>query len=471
MTTECNAAKLELEGVGRRRVEADFSGGQVSSDGGAVLARQAAERLRLPQRLAECFRDHRNPDLIEHRVEELLAQRIYGLVLGYEDLSDHEAISRDPLMATLVGKSDPEGKDRRHDKDRGVALASPSTLGRVERTPEDANESSRYGKVVCNFDALQEVFVQVFIESHDRPPPRLLLDLDPTDIELHGDQEGRFFHGYYRHHCYLPMYLFCGDYPLAVKLRPSNIDAPLGAVEMLAPVVQALQAAFPEVDIIIRGDSAFSREWLMSWCEQQGIEYVFGLARNQRLEKSIAKQMEKARRKHLQTGEPRRLFRDFNYRTLSSWSRKRRVVGKAEYLSKGANPRFVVTSLSAGQLEKRDLYEQMYCARGEMENRIKEQQLDLFADRASSHTFRGNEVRLWLSMAAHLLVVTIRRFGLADTELASAQAGTLRTKLFKIGAIVTVSVRRVYIRLSSAFPWKSLLTTALARLRAPPLSC
>lgn len=471
MTTGCTAEKLQLEGVGRRRLEADFSGGRVSSDGGALLVRQAAERLQLPQRLAECFRDYRNPDLIEHSVEELVAQRIYGLVLGYEDLNDHEAISRDPLMATLVGKSDPEGKDRRHDKDRGVALASPSTLGRVERTPEDANESSRYGKVVCNFDALGDVFVQAFIESHDRPPPTVVLDLDPTDIELHGDQEGRFFHGYYRHHCYLPMYLFCGDYPLAVKLRPSNIDAPLGAVEMLAPVVEALRQAWPGVHIIIRGDSAFSREWLMSWCEQQGLDYVFGVSRNQRLEKALAKQMEQARREHLQTGGPARVFRDFKYRTLNSWSRSRRVVGKAEYLGKGANPRFVVTSLSPRQFEKRYVYEDVYCARGEMENRIKEQQLDLFADRASSHTFRGNEVRLWLSMAAHLLVVTIRRLGLADTELASAQANTLRTKLFKIGAIVTVSVRRVYIRLSSAFPWKSLFTTALARLRAPPLPC
>jgi hypothetical protein len=367
-------------------------------------------------------------------------------------------------MATAISKPDPEGEQRRA-KDRGQGMASPSTLGRVERTPEDADHRSRYAKVVADFDKLRDSFVQRFIERFDRAPPRLVLDLDPSDVELHGQQEQRFFHGYYREHCYLPMYLFCGEFPLAVVLRPSNIDGSLGAVELLAPVVRQIRAAFPDVHLIVRGDSEFCREELMSWCEAQGVDFVFGMARNPRLERAIGKQLEQARRQCLSTGEPARVFRHFFYRTLTSWSRKRRVIGKAEYLPKGANPRFVVTSLSAAEFEKRYLYEELYCARGEMENRIKEQQLDLFGNRASCHQFRGNQVRLWLSMAAQWLEACLRQMALQGTELATAQAATLRTKLLKIGALVTLSVRRVYVRLSSAFPLKHLFASALARLQ------
>lgn len=465
--TECNGERMHFQGLGRRRVEADFSGGQLSSDGGVLLLREVDQRMGLSEGMAECFTDYRRPELIEHSVAQLLAQRTYALVQGYEDLSDHAQLTRDPLMATAISKPDPEGT-KRGSKDRGQGMASPSTLGRVERTPEHADRGSRYAKVVADFDKLREFFVQRFIERFHRAPPRLILDLDPSDVPLHGEQQQRFFHGYYREHCYLPMYLFCGQFPLAVVLRPSNIDGSLGAVELLAPVIDQIRAAFPEVHLIVRADSGFCRDELMSWCESQSVDYVFGMARNPRLERAIATQLEQARRQYLRTGQPARVFRHFFYRTLSSWSGKRRVIGKAEYLPKGANPRFVVTSLSAAQFEKRYLYEEMYCARGEMENRIKEQQLDLFGNRASCHKFRGNHVRLWLSMAAHWLVVCLRQDALQGTELATAQAGTLRTKLLKIGALVTVSVRRVYVRLSSAFPLKQLFVSALARLRPAP---
>ena len=470
MTPQTMTKKLELEGLGRRRVEADFSAGRVSSDGGGLLLREVDKRLRLTQRLAWCFHDFRNPDLIEHSVRELIAQRVYGLVLGYEDLSDHEQLSRDPLFAAMVGKVDLEGRDRARTRDVGKALASPSTLGRIERTKETANDKTRYEKVLCDFDAVAALFVELFIESYKHPPGVVVLDLDPSDVPLHGTQEQRFYHGYYGHHCYLPLYAFCGGQPLAVELRPSNIDGAKGVDKMLMLTVEQLRAAWPDVRIIIRGDSGFCREWLMSWCEQRpGVDYVFGLARNERLVGAIAQQMEQARREYLQTHQAARRFRDFRYRTLKSWTRRRRVVGKAEYLAKGENPRFVVTSLPASEYERRYLYEELYCARGEMENRIKEQQLDLFGDRASCHEFRGNKVRLWLSMAAHLLVEGLRRLALEGTELAKAQASTLRVRLFKIGALMTVSVRRVQVRFSSAFPMQNLFTVILQRLRAPPL--
>jgi hypothetical protein len=463
--------KLVLEDLGRRRVEVDFSAGHVSSDGGALLLREVDQRLELTKRIAEeCFTDHRNPNLIEHTVADLIRQRTYGIVQGYEDLNDHDRLSRDPLLATIVGKSDPVGHHRRLERDRGKPLASASTLGRIERTAADADATSRYEKVVCDFGAMGRLFAQIFIESFDSPPLQLTLDLDPSDVTVHGEQEQRFYHGYYGHYCYLPIYLYCGQHPLAVKLRPSNIDGALGAVEFLEPVVTQLREKWPDLRILIRGDSGFCREGLMAWCEGNNIDYVLGMARNSRLVGAIAKQMEQARREHLRSGRSARRFRSFWYRTLKSWSRKRRIVGKAEYSAKGANPRFVVTSLAAREYERRYVYEELYCARGEMENRIKEQQLDLFGDRASCHAFRGNEIRMWLSMAAQILIVALRRLALAGTELAQAQAGTLRVRLLKIGALVAVSVRRVYIRLSSAFPLQDLLAVALQRLRSPPVA-
>ena len=469
MTFGSATEKLRFEVLGRRQVEADFSAGHVSSDGGGLLLREVDRRLRLTERLTHCFHDLRAPNLIEHKVRELIAQRVYGLALDYEDLNDHEQLSRDPLFATIVGKVDPEGRDRARDKDVGKALASPSTLGRIERTKETADKKTRYEKIVCDFDAVAALFVVLFIESFEHPPGVVVIDLDPSDVELHGDQDRRFYQGYYRHHCYLPLYAFCGEHPLGFKLRPSDIDGAKGADAMLLDTFRQLRVAWPDVQVIVRGDSGFCRDWLMRVCEDiPGLDFVFGLARNERLTRAIALQMERARREHLQTGEPARRFRDFSYRTHRSWSRRRRVVGKAEFLAKGENPRFIVTSLPASEYEKRYLYEELYCARGEMENRIKEQQLDLFGDRASSHTFRGNEVRLWLSMAAHLLVVGLRQLALEGTELARAQASRLRLRLLKIGALVKVSVRRVHIRLSTAFPGQDLFKIVLQQLRAAP---
>jgi hypothetical protein len=472
--TQCNASrdsqKLLFERAGRRRVEADFSAGQVSSDGGGLLLREVDRRLGLTRRMAGCFTDHRDPELVEHTVEQLLAQRIYGLALGYEDLTDHHGLSRDPLLATLVGKDDVQGLERHNRKDSGQALASPATLGRLERTGEQLDSTNRYEKIVVHPERLADLFLTIFIESFEHPPARLVLDFDPSDIELHGQQEQRFYHGYYRHHCYLPMYVFCGQHPLLVRLRSSNRDGADGTVELLATIVERIRSAFPDVHLIVRGDSGFCREELMSWCEANAVDYVLGLARNKRLEAAIGRQMERARRGHLQTGRPARRFRDFRFRTLNSWSRTRRVVGKAEYLSKGPNPRFVVTTLPARQFECRYVYEELYCARGEMENRIKEQQLDLFGDRASGHEFETNSLRVWFSAAAHLLIVGLRRLALKDTDFARAQASTLRTKLLKLGALVRISVRRIYIQLSSACPFKEVITSALRRLRVAPVT-
>jgi len=460
--------KLQWEDLGRRRVEADFSAGRVSSDGGGLLLREVDRCLQLTQRLSECFEDHRNAKATEHSVRELVAQRVYAVALGYEDLNDHQQLSRDPLFAAIVGKADVEGRRRTRNADLGQPLASPSTLGRLERTKETANKSSRYEKIVGDFEAIGRLFVDVFIESFDAAQDEVVVDLDPSDVPLHGNQEQYYYHGYYRHHCYLPLYAYSGAHPLAVVLQPSSQDGAKGAKKFLSQLVEQLRAAWPKVGIVVRGDSGFCRDWLMSWCEKKSVDYVFGVARNKRLQAAIKQQMEKARREHLQTGKSARRFRSFQYRTRASWSRKRRVIGKAEYLSKGANPRFIVTSLSASEWEKQGLYEKLYCARGEMENRIKEQQLDLFGNRASCHTFRGNEIRLWLSMAAHLLIVGLRRLALDGTALARAQAATLRVKLLKIGALVTVTARRVYVRLSSAYPLQSLLSTALERLQELP---
>ena len=472
MKTECSnevrCAKADLGRVGRRRLEVDFSAGRVSSDGGVFLLRAADLHGDVLGRFARCFTDHRRPERVEHTVEELLRQRVYGLALGYEDLNDHDELSRDPLLATVIGKVDPLGEARLHAKDQGVAAASASTLGRLERTRADANASSRYAKVVCDFEAFQKTAVDVFVESFDRPPSQLILDLDPSDIPLHGQQEQGFFHGYYDHYCYLPNYVYCGEWPLAVRLRPSNIDGSAGSEELVAPLIMQLRAAFPGVQLIVRGDSGFCREALMAWCESQDVDYVFGLAKNPRLKAEIAGAMANSKKEFERTGKPARRFRTIRYRTLKSWSRRRRVIAKAEYLSKGENPRFIVTSLSARQFRPRELYETLYCARGEMENRIKEHQLGLFGTRVSAHRFRANHLRVWLSMMAHLLIVILRNKGLRGTELARAQASSLRNRLLKIGALISISVRRVYARLSTAFPRKSLFFETLQRLPPAP---
>ena len=473
MTTECNSSYLDFPMLGSREVLADFDGGDISSDGGALLLSQTERLTGVIRQFAACFTDHRNPDLTEHTAEELIAQRVYALALGYEDLNDHDDLRTDPLLATVVGKADPKGEARRRQRDRGKALAGKSTLNRLELTLVGADKESRYKKVVCRTHDVERLFVSLFVQAHSRPPERIVLDLDATDDPIHGHQLGRFFHGYYKNFCYLPLYIFCGDHLLCARLRPSDIDACAGSVKHLKRIVTQLREAWPGVKIVVRADSGFCRESIMAWCEADGVDYVLGLAQNTRLKGMIAAEQERARAEFERTKEPARVFTDLQYRTLDSWSRERRVVAKAEHLAKGGNPRFVVTSLPAAGRAARPLYEQDYCGRGEMENRIKEQQLHLFADRTSAHSMRGNQVRLFFSSIAYVLLEALRRLGLAGTELAEAQCQTIRLKLLKIGALVRVTVRKVWVKLSSSCPYAEAFRRVhanLARLR-PPLKC
>ena len=384
MATECNSSYLDFPMLGSREVLADFDGGDISSDGGALLLRETERLTGIVRQFAACFTDHRKPDLVEHTAEELIAQRVYALALGYEDLNDHDDLRRDPLLATVVGKADPTGKARRRPRDRGKALAGKSTLNRLELTPVGADEDSRYKKIACRTHDVERLFVTLFLQAHSRPPERIVLDLDATDDPIHGHQLGRFFHGYYKNFCYLPLYIFCGDHLLCARLRPSDIDACAGSVKHLKRIVAQIREAWPGVKIVVRADSGFCREEIMAWCEANGVDYVLGLAQNTRLKGMIAAEQEQARVEYERTKEPARVFTDLQYRTLDSWSRERRVVAKAEHLAKGANPRFVVTSLTAEGRAAKPLYEEDYCGRGEMENRIKEQQLHLFADRTSA---------------------------------------------------------------------------------------
>jgi hypothetical protein len=447
-------------------VLACFDGGRITSDAGALLLRQVDSHFRFLEQFAACFTDHRDPELIEHSALDLLKQRVYGICLGYEDLNDHDRLRFDPLLATAIGKTDPLGDERVHEIDRGKPLAGKSTLNRLELTPVGADEESRYKKVVGHLSRIEDFLVDVFRQQHPTPPKRIVLDLDSTDDPLHGQQLGRFFHGYYGHYCYLPLYIFCGDHPLAAVLRPSNIDASAGSLEHVQRIVRRLRERWPDVAIVLRADSGFCREPIMRWCEANGVDYLFGLAKNQRLLRAIGREMHQAKEAFQLTGRPARVFKDFEYRTHKSWSRARRVVGKAEHLAGDkANPRFVVTSLSPEALAAPALYEEEYCARGDMENRIKEQQLELFADRLSCETMRANQLRLYFATVAYVLMRALREYGLKDTPLAKAQCGTIRVKLFKIGARVTVSVRRVLVSLSESYPFQELFARVWANLR------
>ncbi len=388
--------------------------------------------------------------MIEHTVEELLGQRIYGLCLGYEDLNDHDQLRTDPMLAVAVNKADPLGERRRQASDRGKALAGRCTLNRLELTGAEVDEQERYKKIAMDPDRIDGWMVDAFVESHESAPEEMVLDLDATDDPIHGQQEGRFFHGYYRHYCYLPLYIFSGEHLLCARLRCSNIDGAAGSVEELERIVGRIRQSWPEVSIVIRADSGFCRDDLLRWCEDHHVDYVMGLANNDRLKSESAEAMTQAEAEFNATGRPARVFKDFRYRTRHSWTSERRVVGKAEFLDKGANPRFVVTSLSPERLGARALYEDFYCARGDMENRIKEQQLGLFADRTSAATMRANQLRLYLSSAAYMLMHALRRLGLKQTPLARAQCQTIRLKLLKIGAQVRLTVRHVWISMSGS---------------------
>ncbi|HMD76620.1 MAG TPA: IS1380 family transposase [Terracidiphilus sp.] len=447
--TECNQETFAFTAHFSRRVEAGFTAGRVSSDGGALLLREVERKINLLGRLAACFSDGRAPLLVKHQLSEMLAQRIYGLALGYEDLNDHEQLRSDPLLALLAGKRELE-----------EPLAGKSTLNRLEL----AGRSLRYHKIGYSPPALDRLLTDLYLESHTVPPAQIVLDLDATDIPLYGHQPERFFHGYYDSYCYLPLYIFAGDQLLCARLRPANQDAAKGSVEEVERIVAQLRERWPAVRIVLRADSGFCREELMAWCEANRVDYAFGLARNQRLAKIIGAEMQQARRQHQTTGTAARVFAEFNYQTRKSWSRARRVVAKAEYLDKGENPRFVVTSLTADEWAAQPLYEDFYCARGEMENRIKEQ-MCLFADRLSTDEMKGNQLRLYFSALAYTLVEALRRLGLKGTEWAEAQVDTIRRKLFKIGAILRISVRRIVLQMSSAYPWKDIYARTFHALR------
>jgi hypothetical protein len=462
--TQCTPMLFDFQPLDKREVVAAFNGGRVTSDAGALLLREVEAKFGFIAQFARCFTDYRDPDCITHTLEELLKQRIFGLCLGYEDLNDHEQLRYDPLLAVLVGKKDPLGQDR-PGRDKGKALAGKSTLNRLELTPVRANADSRYKKIVAHLDAMQQFFVQAFVQQYAVPPQRIVLDVDATDFALHGHQLGRFFHGYYDEHCYLPLYIFCGDFPLLALLRPANLDEPVGLLKHLKRIVASLRQAWPSVQILVRGDSGFCREPLMHWCEENGVDFLFGLAKNQRLLRMVGAEMHQAKQQFEATNTPARVFKDFTYQTRKTWSRERRVVGKAEHLAKGENPRFVVTSLRSEAFDAQTLYEQEYCARGNMENRIKEKKLFLFADRVSCQTMRANQVRMGLSTVAYILMRALRDFGLRETELAQAQCNTIRVKLLKIGATIQVSVRRVVLALSEAFPFQTIFQRAWENLR------
>jgi hypothetical protein len=452
--TECIQSDFRFKACGKREIVAKFDGGTISSDGGAFLLRQTDQRLNLLPRLANCFLDGRNQEQVEHSIAEMLSQRIYGLALGYEDINDHEQLRQDPVFGILAGREELERP-----------LAGKSTLNRMEL---GTGINSRYKKITFWKEAVDELLVQVFIESQAKAPAEIILDVDTTDLPLHGQQEGRFFHGYYDSYCYLPLYIFCGEHVLCARLREANHDAAFGSLREIRRIVAPIRAAWPEVKISLRGDSGFCRNELMSWCENNGVKYIFGLARNQRLRKIIGAAMHEATQQWKQTGKPARVFSEFLYQTKKTkkggWERERRVVAKAEHIDGKENPRFVVTNLTSEEGAAQALYERQYCGRGDMENRIKEQ-FSLFADRVSSETIRSNQMRLYLSAMAYILVSGLRRLGLQGTELADAQVSTIRTKILKIGAQIRVTVRKVWVSMASSYPWPTLYAQVWANLR------
>jgi hypothetical protein len=456
MPTECSADLFGFARVAGRDLVASFDGGRMTSNAGAVLLGATDRAVRLVERFARCFADRRSPELIEHSVARLVGQRVYALAMGYEDLNDHDELRHDPVMAVLAGKLEARRPDC-------APVAGKSTLNRLELSRP---EPSRYHKISHDGVAIEGLFVDLFLEAHQQAPKQIVLDLDATDDPLHGEQEGRFFHGYYGNYCYLPLYVFCGRHLLAAKLRPSNIDAAAGSVEEVARIVGQIRRRWPAVRVLLRADSGFVREELMAWCEESGVDFLFGLARNERLVDAITGELAEAEAESRRTGKPARRFKEFMWTTRKSWSRRRRVIAKAEWTQGEANPRFLVTSLTADENEARYLYETVYCARGEMENRIKECQLDLFADRTSTATMRANQLRLWFASMAYALICALRRIALDKTQFTKATCGTIRLKLLKIGALVRISVRRITLAMSSACPYQQEFAAAHRALAA-----
>jgi len=456
MPTECIPDLFGFAPVERREVVASFDGGSITSDAGGLLLGAADRAIGLIERFAGCFVDRRDGMLIEHEVRTLVGQRVFGLALGYEDLNDHDHLRHDPLFAVLAGKLAARRKDC-------AAVAGKSTLNRLERSRA---EPTKYHKIAHDGAAIEDLLVEVFLEAHERAPSQIVLDLDATDDPLHGEQEGRFFHGYYDCYCYLPLYVLCGRHLLASKLRRSNIDASAGSVEEVARIVARVRRRWPRTRLLLRADSGFAREALMAWCEANDVDYVFGLARNERLSGEIEGQLAAAQAESQRTGRPARRFKDFLWTTRDSWSRRRRVIAKAEWTAGKANPRFIVTSLGRHEVKARPLYEKIYCARGDMENRIKECQGELFADRTSSATMRANQLRLWFASMAYVLLCALRRIALSHTRFAKASCGSIRLALLKIGALITVSVRRVKFAMASGYPYQVDFRAAHALLTA-----
>ena len=472
------AQPLEVsQNLGGRDLVWRFDGGDITSDGGALVLKKLEERTGILRRFAACFTDYRKADQIEHPLLDLVGQRVFGLALGYEDLNDHDELRSDPMLAVALSKDDVKGEQRRRAQDRGKALAGKSTLNRLELTAPDYGGSPRQKdsdkpetkKIVVDPESIDALLVDLFLDAHEQAPERIILDLDATDDILYGQQEGRFYHGHYHDYCYLPLYVFCGEHLLCARLRMSNIDASADSVEELEPIVARIRQRWPAVKIRLRGDGGFCREKLMAWCEREGMEYIFGLAQNARLKKQIAPEMAQAEKQYEETKAPARVFTEFFYSTKDTWSRERRVIAKAEHIVGKANPRFVVTSLPPQQMAAQELYEKGYCARGDCpENRIKEQQLDLFADRTSTGKMWSNQLRLYFSSITYVLMQTLRRTALVGTALEKAQCGTIRRKLFKIGAQIRITVRKVWISMASSYPWQGLYQQVWSNLQFQP---
>jgi hypothetical protein len=473
--TDCTNQPLLFQDLYRRRVVADFWGGTLSSDGGVLLLRQVDNHLGLTLAVADCFHDYRNRVFVDHSVRELVTQRIFGLALGYEDLNDHQRLRLDPLLATACEKRDPWGRDRFNPVDRGIALAGASTLNRLELSN---NRVGRCHKLPHDAAKLQACLLNLGVRCLPKHASEIVLDLDAMGHLIHGLQEGRYFNAFYGGYCYLPLYVFVGTIPLWAQLRTSHSDAADGVVPALEQIVTAIRKRCRQARIIVRGDSGFCRDAIMRWCEGQSeVYYCLGLAKNSALIDQLEPALAKARAQWCLTGGVAvRVFMEFGYKTRSqTWGRSRRVIGKAEITAHGDNPRFVVTNLppegfaeeqDPTRLSPRRLYEELYCARGNMENMLKQQVLDLEADRLSSHHLASNQLRLWFATFAYLLLERLRSTGLVGTELAQATVGSVRLKLLKVAAQVTVSVRRVYVQLSSAYPFQQMFRLCQRRLLA-----
>jgi hypothetical protein len=468
---------IEFQRHFRQDIHADFRGSRVSSDGGILLLREVDRKQKIIEQAATCFRDFRKREYVEHELPTLLRQRVMGLCLGYEDLNDHDFLQGDPLLALACGRRDVFGKDRHHKRNHGKCLASSSTLGRLELAcppiGEDTPVTDRYHKVTFDPVAGQNLFTQVFMQSHKKPPKEIILDLDATDFPLHGHQEDRFFHGYYDCYCYLPLYIFAGNHLLWAELRPSNQDAATGAPEAVARIVSQLRSdpRWKRCRIIVRADSGFCRDSLMSWCEANNVHFILGLAKNARLKRAVGRTMGQVIELCAQSEEAVTCYSRLRYRTRKSWARERVVTAKVEALpglrngeKVKANHRFIVSSLPVDEYAPETLYRQQYCPRGDMENRIKEQQLDLFAGRMSTQRMWSNQIRLWMASVAYVLLDALRRTGLSGTAMAKAQCGTIRLRLLKIGALIRVTARRIWVHLSGHHPAEPVFRAAARRL-------